>query len=139
MPDADALKATSGPAPTGPPTAGAPLAGVPLAGVGCVVGIGASAGGLEACRNLLATIGAATGMAFILVQHLDPTHESMMAELLAGSTAMPVVQATDGLVVQADHLYLIPPGAYLAYRHGALHLSNPPERHGDRRDRHQAE
>jgi two-component system CheB/CheR fusion protein len=132
MPDADALKATSGPAPTGPPTAGAPLAGVPLAGVGCVVGIGASAGGLEACRNLLATIGAATGMAFILVQHLDPTHESMMAELLAGSTAMPVVQATDGLVVQADHLYLIPPGAYLAYRHGALHLSNPPERHGAR-------
>ncbi len=75
---------------------------------------------------------AANGMAFILVQHLDPTHESMMVDLLAGHTAMTVLQATDGMAVERDHLYVIPPGAYLSVSAGALHLSQPQARHGAR-------
>src|ERR1700692_996401 len=67
-----------------------------------VVGIGASAGGLDACRKFLAALPADSGMAFILIQHLDPTHESMMVELLAGSTPMTVVQAAEGMRVERD-------------------------------------
>jgi len=98
----------------------------------CVVGIGASAGGLEACRRLLAALPAKSGMAFILVQHLDPTHASMMVELLTPATSMPVLQAVDGMVLQANHLYVIPPGVYLALDGGKLKLSTPQERHGAR-------
>ena len=71
-------------------------------------------------------------MAFILVQHLDPTHESMMADLLAGHTSMTVRQATDGMAIERDHLYVIPPGAYLSVADGALRLSQPLARHGAR-------
>src|SRR5437762_3582288 len=66
-----------------------------------VVGVGASAGGLEAFRKLLIALPADSGMAFVLIQHLDPTHESMMVGLLAGHTAMAVVQAADGMVIEA--------------------------------------
>ncbi len=97
-----------------------------------VVGIGASAGGLDACRKLVQTLPSDNGMAFILVQHLDPTYQSMMVDLLAGHTAMPVQQATEGMVVERDHLYIIPPGAYLSIAKGVLHLSAPQERHGAR-------
>ena len=72
------------------------------------------------------------GMAFILIQHLDPTHQSMMVELLTGHTAMTVRQATDGMPVEREHLYVIPPGSYLSVRDGALHLSSPEARHGAR-------
>jgi two-component system, chemotaxis family, CheB/CheR fusion protein len=75
---------------------------------------------------------AGSGIAFILVQHLDPTHESMMVELLAGHTSMNVRQATDGMLIERDHLYVIPPGTYLSVGHGALHLSQPQARHGTR-------
>ena len=75
---------------------------------------------------------AGNGMAFILVQHLDPTHESMMVDLLAGHTSMPVRQATDGMPIERDHLYVIPPGTYLSVGNGALHLSQPQARHGAR-------
>ena len=57
---------------------------------------------------------AGNGMAFILVQHLDPTHESMMVDLLAGHTSMTVLQATDGMPIEREHLYVIPPGTYLS-------------------------
>jgi two-component system CheB/CheR fusion protein len=97
-----------------------------------VVGIGASAGGLDACRKLLDALPPASGMAFILVQHLDPTHESLMTELLASHTSMSVQQATHGMIVEPDHLYVIPPGCYLAVRDGALQLSKPGARHGAR-------
>ena len=105
-----------------------------MPGVGdlTVVGIGASAGGLEASRKLLTALPAGNGMAFILVQHLDPTHESMMVDLLAGDTTMPVRQATDGMLIARDHFYVIPPGSYLSVGHGALHLSQPQARHGAR-------
>jgi two-component system CheB/CheR fusion protein len=72
------------------------------------------------------------GMAFILVQHLDPTHESMMVDLLAGHTSMTVRQATDGMPLERDHLYVIPPGTYLSVGNGALRLSQPRTRHGAR-------
>ncbi len=62
-----------------------------------IVGIGASAGGLDACRKLVDALPANNGMAFILVQHLDPTHESMMVDLLTGHTSMTVRQAADGM------------------------------------------
>lgn len=88
-----------------------------------VVGIGASAGGLEACQNLFDAIPAKTGMAFILVQHLDPGHVSMMAELLAGHTGMAVSQAVEGVRVEPDHLYLIPPGMLMSLAGGMLHLA----------------
>lgn len=97
-----------------------------------VVGIGASAGGLDACKRLLAALPPETGMAFILVQHLDPTHESMMVDLLADHTAMAVRQATDGMPIAPDCLYIIPPGTYLSVADGALRLSQPQARHGAR-------
>ncbi len=71
-------------------------------------------------------------MAFVLVQHLDPTHESMMVDLLASRTAMTVRQATDGMLIEREHLYIIPPGTYLSVGTGALHLTPPQARHGAR-------
>jgi len=121
---------------TGRPKAEAPQ--VPIANTShqsanfLVVGIGASAGGLDACRHLLRALPTNSGMAFILVQHLDPTHESMMVELLASHTAMKVCQAGNGMRIEPNHFYVIPPGTYLAVEEGALHLSQPPVRHGAR-------
>ena len=97
-----------------------------------VVGIGASAGGLDASRKLVSALPNNNGMAFILIQHLDPTHESMMVDLLAAHTSMTVRQATDGMPIEPDHLYVIPPGTYLAVGNDALHLSRPHARHGAR-------
>jgi two-component system CheB/CheR fusion protein len=75
---------------------------------------------------------AGSGMAFILVQHLDPTHESMMVDLLANHTSMKVRQATDGMRIERDHLYVIPPGVYLSVGNGAMHLLQLRDRHGVR-------
>jgi len=97
-----------------------------------VVGIGASAGGLNACRRLVAGLPVDPGMAFILIQHLDPTHESMMAPLLARHSAMPVRQATDGMPLEGGAIHIIPPGAYLSLRDGALRLTAPEAPHGAR-------
>lgn len=88
-----------------------------------IVGIGASAGGLEAFTQLLAHLPAHTGMAFVLVQHLDPRHESRLTDLLARGTPMPVVEATHGLVVEPDHVYVIPPNTSMAIAHGALQVT----------------
>jgi hypothetical protein len=71
-------------------------------------------------------------MTFVLIQHLDPTHSSMMVGLLAGHTTMQVLEAADGMPVERDHVYVIPPGFYLSIREGALRLTNPRERHGAR-------
>ncbi len=97
-----------------------------------VVGLGASAGGLDACTKFLNALPAESGMAFILVQHLDPNHASMMVELLAEHTTMPVCQATDGMPIEPDHFYIIPPGRYLSAGDGALRLSAPTAPHGAR-------
>ena len=90
-----------------------------------VVAIGASSGGLEACTKLLDALPAQTAMAFVLVQHLDPTHPSMLVELLAEHTDLAVLQAEDAMTILPEHLYVIPPGAYLSVKDGALHLSKP--------------
>ena len=111
-----------------------PLARGPPTGVEdfLIVGIGASAGGLDAFRKFLDAVPAATGMAFILIQHLDPTHESMMVDLLTSHTSMTVVQASDGMRIERDHFYIIPPGKYLSVDSGALHITQPEARHGAR-------
>ena len=97
-----------------------------------VVAIGASAGGLDACKALVEALPAHSGLALILVQHLDPTHDSMLVDLLAGHTAMKVCEATDGATIAPEHLYVIPPGVSLSVKDGALRLSQPLERHGAR-------
>lgn len=97
-----------------------------------VVGIGASAGGLDACRDFVKALPAETGLAFILVQHLDPSHDSMMVELLGGHTALTVRQAEEAMQIEAEHLYVIPPGFFLSVAEGALHLSRPTAHHGAR-------
>jgi two-component system, chemotaxis family, CheB/CheR fusion protein len=104
----------------------------PITGDFAVVGIGASAGGLDACTKLVAGLPSGNGMAFILVQHLDPTHESMMVDLLARHTTMIIRQATDGMLIERDNLYVIPPGTYLSVANGALHVTPPQARHGAR-------
>ena len=98
-----------------------------------IVAIGASAGGLDACRKLLDALPATSGMAFIIVQHLDPSHDSMLVDLLAGHTSLPVLLATDGVTIERERVYVIPPGVYLsADDKGALRLSKPQARHGAR-------
>lgn len=87
-----------------------------------IVGIGASAGGLEAITALLQQLPTNTGMAFVFVQHLAPNHESMLTELLARETTMPVLEIKDGMHVQPNHFYVIPPNTYLGMLHGKLHL-----------------
>lgn len=97
-----------------------------------VVGLGASAGGLEALTKFFDALSADTGMAFVLIQHLDPTHKSMMVDLLAGHTTMPVLEAANDTNVERNHVYIIPPGAYLAIREGALRVEKLRERRGAR-------
>jgi hypothetical protein len=97
-----------------------------------VVAIGASAGGLEACQNFFDAMPQGHGLAFILVQHLDPTHPSLMVDLLANHTKMGVAQAEDGAVILAEHIYIIPPGTYLSVKAGALHLTEQNAQHGAR-------
>ncbi len=96
-----------------------------------IVGIGASAGGLEAIAELLGALPSTTGMAYIVVQHLDPRHESLLSEILAKKTAIPVSVALSGEIVQPDHVYVIPPDVTLTVRAGRIELSprpNAPER-----------
>jgi len=97
-----------------------------------VVGLGASAGGLEALYKLFDALPADTGMAFVLIQHLDPSHKSMMMALLANHTAMKVLEATAGMPIERNRVYIIPPGVYISLREGALRLTTPGERPGAR-------
>ncbi len=97
-----------------------------------VVAIGASAGGLEAFQKFFDALPPDSGMAFILIQHLDPTHQSLMVELLARHSTMTMRQATDGMRLEPDGVHIIPPGAYLSIQDGALRLTKPREHHGAR-------
>ena len=90
-----------------------------------VVGIGASAGGLEALEKFLEMVPSGCGMAFVIVQHLDPTHKGMMTELLQRATSMKVVQVKDRTRVRPDCVYVIPPNKDMSILHGVLHLFNP--------------
>jgi len=87
-----------------------------------IVGMGASAGGLEALESFFKAMPADSGCAFVLVVHLDPTHISIMPELLQKRTKMPVCQVKDGIQIQPNHVYVIPPNKDLTILHGTLHL-----------------
>jgi two-component system CheB/CheR fusion protein len=87
-----------------------------------IVGVGASAGGLEAFSQFLAPMPAQTGMAFVYVQHLDPNNPSVLAELLARATRLPVTEARNGLAVEPDHVYVITPNTEIAMAEGAIRL-----------------
>lgn len=87
-----------------------------------VIGIGSSAGGLEALELFLKNVPAPCGMAFVIVQHLDPNHKGILVELLQRVTSMPVAQVTDRLKIEADHVYVIPPNQDMTILHGHLHL-----------------
>ena len=90
-----------------------------------IVGIGASAGGLEALEQFLEHVPPGAGMAFVIVQHLDPTHKGIMAELLQRSTGMKVMQVKDRTRVRPDCVYVIPPNKDMSILHGVLHLLEP--------------
>src|SRR5947209_20491586 len=85
-----------------------------------IVGIGASAGGLEAFIQLLTHLPANTGMAYVFVQHLDPSHESLLSDLLARVTTMPVCEVRDVTVVSPNHVYVIAPNTSLTLERGKL-------------------
>src|SRR5579872_4767272 len=87
-----------------------------------VVGVGASAGGLEAFKRLLKAIPESSGMAYILVQHLEPNHESMLPEILQKNTPIPVEEVTDKVHVVPNHIYIIPSNKLLTADEGRLRL-----------------
>jgi two-component system CheB/CheR fusion protein len=91
-----------------------------------IVAVGASAGGLEAFEHLFAAMPADSGIAFVLIAHLDPTHISLLPELIQKSTKMPVEQIQDGTAVQSDHVYVIPPNKNLTILNGTLQLLDLP-------------
>ena len=90
-----------------------------------IVGIGASAGGLEALEQFLSHVPEKSGMAFIIIQHLDPTHRGIMPELLQRATVMEVFQARDRMQVKPNCIYVIPPNKDMSILHGVLHLFEP--------------
>jgi two-component system, chemotaxis family, CheB/CheR fusion protein len=87
-----------------------------------VVGVGASAGGLEALSGFLKALPARTGMAVVVIQHLAPEHESALTQLLSRATTMPVLEVSDGMAMQPNHVYVIPPNKAMTIRGGALQL-----------------
>ena len=97
-----------------------------------VIGIGASAGGFEALEEFLAHVPEQCGMAFVIVQHLDPTRKGLMPELLQRGTRMKVMQVKDRTQVRPDRVYVIPPNKDMSILHGVLHLFEPSEKRGQR-------
>ena len=87
-----------------------------------IVAIGASAGGLEACSSLLKQLPPDTGLAFVVVQHLDPAHESLLPTLLARVTKIPVRHVKNEVTVEPNHVYIMPPNSELLFSDGKLHL-----------------
>jgi two-component system CheB/CheR fusion protein len=91
-----------------------------------VVGIGASAGGLEALEQFFANVPKNSGMAYVVIQHLDPSHKGAMVELLQRVAVIPVLQVKDRQRIQPDHVYVIPPNKDMSLLHGVLHLLPQP-------------
>jgi two-component system CheB/CheR fusion protein len=110
-----------------PEDKGAPTGGTP------VVGIGASAGGIGALEALLPHLKADSGVAFVIVQHLDPTHESLLPALLSRAASIPVVEAIDRVQIEADRIYVIPPNTTLTIVDDRLHLGPAIEQRGGHR------
>jgi two-component system, chemotaxis family, CheB/CheR fusion protein len=97
-----------------------------------IVGIGASAGGLEAFEQFFRLVPIDSGIAFILVPHLDPDHESLLADILGRVTGMPVIEAEDQMKVIPNHVYIIPPNREMTIFHSMIHLSIPDSTRGQR-------
>lgn len=95
-----------------------------------IIGIGASAGGLEALEQFLRKVPQGCGMAFVIVQHLDPTHKGIMPELLQRTTTMEVLQVRDRMRVKPNCVYVIPPNKDMSILNGVLHLFEPAEPRG---------
>ena len=95
-----------------------------------IIGIGASAGGLEAFELFFKTMPVDSGMAFVLVPHLDPGHASLLSDILQRNTTMPVHEVQDQTTIQPNHVYIIPPGKDMAIFHGTLNLSVPEKTRG---------
>jgi two-component system CheB/CheR fusion protein len=106
-------------------TAAAPLTAARTRAAFSIVGLGASAGGLEALEQFLGQVPQKSGLGFVVVQHLDPTRKGILAELLQRFTSMPVVQIKDGARVEPDHVYVIPPNKDLSILNGVLQLLEP--------------
>ena len=88
-----------------------------------IAGVGASAGGLAATMELLRYLGPAPDLAIVVVHHLDPTHESSLVEILARATSIAVCVATEGLRVEKNHVYVMPPNAGIELTDGVMHLT----------------
>ncbi|MBS9718852.1 chemotaxis protein CheB [Pseudohalocynthiibacter aestuariivivens] len=97
-----------------------------------IVGLGASAGGLQALTDFFKVMPSTSGLAFVVIHHVDPDHESLMASLLSKHTKMQVDLAQDLTPIRADHVYIIPPNHFLSIKQGVLHLSEPKARRGMR-------
>ncbi|WPC65855.1 chemotaxis protein CheB [Rhodoferax ferrireducens] len=95
-----------------------------------IVGIGASAGGLVALEQFFSQVPPDSGLAYVIVQHLDPKREGMLVELLQRHTPLPVAEVQDRTLVEPNHVYVIPPGRDLSLLKGVLHLMVPPELRG---------
>ena len=99
-----------------------------------VVGIGASAGGLDAFKKLLKAIPEDSGMAYVFVQHLDPSHESLLPEILQKVTKVPVLEITDDIKVLPDHIYVIPSNKMMVATDGVLLLAPRPAKNKTERN-----
>jgi two-component system, chemotaxis family, CheB/CheR fusion protein len=111
------------------PVDSAPKARLPFP----VVGIGASAGGIQALEEFFTNVDADSGMAYVVVQHLSPDHTSMLGEILGRDAKIPVEEIKDGVTVRPNHAYVIAPGFTLTLEGGKLHLGDPVDRYGHRR------
>jgi two-component system, chemotaxis family, CheB/CheR fusion protein len=98
-----------------------------------IVGVGASAGGIAALKAFFAATDADSGIAYIVIQHLSPEHQSLMADILGRCTTMPVIQIEDGMEVSPNHVYVIRPGYTVTLKDQRLHLGQPVEKRGHRR------
>jgi two-component system CheB/CheR fusion protein len=97
-----------------------------------VVGLGASAGGLEPLQQFLSAVPPSSGFAYVVVQHMDPTHKAMLGELLQRATSMPVREAAGAQPIEADTVFVIQPNFELTVLRGALHLTEPSQPRGQR-------
>jgi two-component system CheB/CheR fusion protein len=97
-----------------------------------IAGLGASAGGLDPLVQFLANVPVASGLAYLVVQHMDPTHETLLRELLQRATLIPVHEAVDGQRIEPNTAYVITPDTELTVQGGALHLAKPGEPRGQR-------
>jgi chemotaxis methyl-accepting protein methylase/signal transduction histidine kinase len=114
-------------APAPPDSAGPPTADLPPAAPAAfpIVGLGASAGGIPALMQFFDHMPAEPGMAFVIIMHLSPEHDSGLAAVLQPHTAMPVTQATEAVTVQPNHIYVIPPAKHIQMSDSTIHLVNP--------------